>query len=394
MAITVQTLLRQPYMSATRVMAGEKGLEHTVRGITFLENADYVNTQLKHSLVLTNELFFQLYGPQRLREAVATYSRIQTAALCFKLSEREQVLPQELLSAAQEYRLPVLLLPPDTVISALISSLSFAILNQNGYNLSVSYEENLIQELIFAERDRQSILKRAAMLGVKADELLGLLLLQARGPVSPRQIMEFCKQHWDPSCFYACKNNRVLVVVRMPQPYATMLLRLQARAEELLDALREQFPEGRIGIGIGHCYEDIPELKKSHYEARIALIAGLMNSLERPIYLFDRMGVFRILFDLKNRDALFQFRDETVVVLRKYDEENGTAFLDTVRTFYEQGNSVQATAKAMFVHYNTIRYRLTKLKELFGWDLLDRNDLTNLYVGLKVDTYLEEERNF
>lgn len=393
--MTVQDLLRQPYMSTAKVVAGKKGLGNPVSGITFLENADSINTQLKNSLVLTNELFFTLYGTQQMRQVIQTYSRIHTAAICFKLpSQHPNALLEELITAADLFQLPVLLLSPDTVISALISSLSFAILNQSGYNLSVSYEENLIQELIFAERDRQSILKRVAMLGVKADELLGLLLIQPRGAVSPQQIMEFCRQEWDASCLYSCKNRRLLVLIRMPQPYDTMLERLNRRAENLLAALRRRFPDGRIGIGIGHCYEDIPELKKTHYEAKIALIAGMMSSLERPIYLFDRMGVFRILFDLKNRDALFQFRDETVGVLRKYDEENGTAFLDTVRTFYERGNSVQETAHAMFVHYNTIRYRLSKLKELFGWDLLDRNDLTNLYVGLKVDAYLEEERNF
>ena len=85
-------------------------------------------------------------------------------------------------------------------------------------------------------------------------------------------------------------------------------------------------------------------------------------------------------------------QEETVHRLKKYDAENGTAFTETIHAYFAAFCSVQKTAKALYVHYNTIRYRMERIKALFGWDLMNLSDCVYLYVGFHVDEYLEESQ--
>lgn len=397
MGLTVSSVIHLPYMKDVQVVAGREGLGRPIEGVSILEPAGIQaeGAGLKNMMVVTNEAFFQVYGQQSMQRVVAMYAQNQVAALCFKISTTANtLLPEDLMQAAERFRLPLLCLPADTSIAAVINGVTYEVLRGNGYNMMVPYEENLIQELIFAERDKQMRIKRAAMLGIKVDELLGLILIQPEGRIDSQKIVAFCKKEWDTNCLCSSRNGRALVLLRMSTPYETMHQRLVEKTEQLLQALTKRFRSAGFTLGIGHCYEHVHEVYRSYYEARMALVAGQTVQSGERIFLFDNMGVYRILFDLKNRDALYQFRDETVGRLQRYDEKRSTSFLETVKVFMAQSYSVQGTAAALFVHYNTIRYRMNKIKAVFGWDLTDSNDCMNLFLGLKIDEYLRRDQDF
>ena len=99
---------------------------------------------------------------------------------------------------------------------------------------------------------------------------------------------------------------------------------------------------------------------------------------------FDDLGVYRILFDYKNREELFQLYRDTVGVISEYDKRNQTEYLQTIRVYFAQNYSINNTAKKLFVHYNTILYRLNKINSLFRIDLGNEEERINLYVSLRV----------
>ena len=70
--------------------------------------------------------------------------------------------------------------------------------------------------------------------------------------------------------------------------------------------------------------------------------------------------------------------------ISEYDQKNQTEYLNTIRTYFNQNYSINNTAKKLFVHYNTILYRLNKIKALFGIDLNNEEERINLYVSLRV----------
>jgi purine catabolism regulator len=93
--------------------------------------------------------------------------------------------------------------------------------------------------------------------------------------------------------------------------------------------------------------------------------------------MFERTGVvrqqdfgpFALLLSALDTEAMQSFLDETVGRLTDYDRDHGGRLLQTAAVFIDQGCRYQATAEALAIHVSTVRYRVRRLKDLFGMDL-------------------------
>jgi DNA-binding PucR family transcriptional regulator len=94
------------------------------------------------------------------------------------------------------------------------------------------------------------------------------------------------------------------------------------------------------------------------------------------------LGVYGLLLQLNDPRELVRFADHTLAPLRKYDERKNAQLVSTVRTYLEQGMSVNRTAAALFVHQNTVGLRLKKVEEVAGISLQEPESWLQLKVAL------------
>ena len=78
-----------------------------------------------------------------------------------------------------------------------------------------------------------------------------------------------------------------------------------------------------------------------------------------------------MLDSLEGEDIFDRFAIQAVRRIRDYDESNGTDFLNTLRHYLGSGCSAQKAAAQMYVHRNTVVYRVGRLRELFGMEFDD-----------------------
>ena len=135
-------------------------------------------------------------------------------------------------------------------------------------------------------------------------------------------------------------------------------------------------------------------LRNSYFNAKTALLAAISDSFQKDVVYYDQLGIYKVLFDIKNRENVYALRSEILGPIIKYDDEHQTDFLGTISTYLDSFCSVQDTAKKMTVHYNTIRYRIQKIKEELGWDLFKMEDCTNLAIGIQLNHFLTDEETF
>lgn len=141
-----------------------------------------------------------------------------------------------------------------------------------------------------------------------------------------------------------------------------------------------KFGPGPIVIG-----PEVPDLHTAARSARAAL-AGLRAArawpdAPRPV-LADELLAERALDG--DEDAKAQLIENVYVPLA------GTPLLDTLATYLEQGTSLEATARLLFVHPNTVRYRLKKITELTGYQATEGRSAFTLQVGLILGRLSEE----
>jgi purine catabolism regulator len=114
----------------------------------------------------------------------------------------------------------------------------------------------------------------------------------------------------------------------------------------------------------------VMEVWESLEEARLALV-GSARLYGGRVARYERMGADRLLV-LMHRDQpeeLRKFVEGTIGAAIRYDEGSSAPVMPTLMAFVEHGGRLRETAAAMFVHRNTLAYRLGKVEEILGVDL-------------------------
>jgi DNA-binding PucR family transcriptional regulator len=96
------------------------------------------------------------------------------------------------------------------------------------------------------------------------------------------------------------------------------------------------------------------------------------------------MGLYRLLLGLHDQAEVRRFYNETLGRLVDYDREHNTDLVDTLRAFFEQNANASETARKLFVHRNTLNYRLRRIAEIVGLDLDNADTRLALQVALRI----------
>ena len=150
-------------------------------------------------------------------------------------------------------------------------------------------------------------------------------------------------------------------------------------SRELEDAL----PAFHLTIGASRRVSDPVDLYRAGNEARLAVNVGEAEG--RALVAFEDTGAYRLLLPAMSEDPaeLERFYAETVEPLAAYDDQYETELVSTVEAYLGNDGNVAATAKQLFTHRHTIRYRLERVRELCGHDVSATEGREKLGLGLK-----------
>ncbi|MBR5155389.1 MAG: helix-turn-helix domain-containing protein [Clostridia bacterium] len=181
-------------------------------------------------------------------------------------------------------------------------------------------------------------------------------------------------------------DDRDVAVVHEIKPGATMQEILHS-TQELHDTITSEIMI-KVSVGISTIVDTIPELARAYREARIALEVGKVFDTEKNIISYDNLGIGRLIYQLPTTLCeLFLnevFKKESISVL---DSET----IYTIQKFFENNLNVSETSRKLFVHRNTLVYRLDKIKKLTGLDLREFDDAIIFKVAMMVNKYLTSE---
>ncbi len=159
---------------------------------------------------------------------------------------------------------------------------------------------------------------------------------------------------------------------------------LDKLANSIVDTLSSEFYTHCV-VGIGTIVTGIKDLARSFKEAQIALEVGKVFDTEHSIVSYDNLGIARLIYQLPTTlcNAFLKevFKKGSIDSL---DHET----LFTIQRFFENNLNVSETSRKLFVHRNTLVYRLEKIKKITGLDLREFEDAIVFKVALMVKKYL------
>ena len=160
---------------------------------------------------------------------------------------------------------------------------------------------------------------------------------------------------------------------------------LEKLASSIIDTLSTELYIHAV-IGIGTTVVGIKELARSFKEAQVSLEVGKVFDTERTIVSYDRLGIARLIYQLPTTICEMFLHE---VFKRGSIESLDHETLFTIQKFFENSLNVSETSRKLFVHRNTLVYRLEKIKKLTGLDLREFDDAIVFKVALMVKKYLD-----
>ncbi|MDP4180136.1 MAG: helix-turn-helix domain-containing protein [Bacillota bacterium] len=172
-------------------------------------------------------------------------------------------------------------------------------------------------------------------------------------------------------------------------------------AQTILDTLNAEVMVN-ASIGIGSIAENIRDIKTSYKDAQSAILIGGIFESEKSVINYNNLGIGRLIYQLPPTlcrlflNEVFsgeaKLLDKTEYKLEVKHETKEKLDNDTVTTvlkFFENNQNVSETARVMYLHRNSVVYRLDKVQRLTGLDIRSFNDAVIFKIALMVKKYLD-----
>ena len=162
-------------------------------------------------------------------------------------------------------------------------------------------------------------------------------------------------------------------------PFKDKVIKIVSCVAEILE---NNEPTRNHKIAIGRDTSDISKIHLSYNDARNLL--KLEKFSNESILDYKKLGLVRLLLDKIDQESLKEFFQEYLDPILDYELENHINLLDTLEAYYQEDCNIRNTGKRLFIHFNTVRYRLNLLKDITKLDIDDPDVKATLTIALKI----------
>lgn len=261
-------------------------------------------------------------------------------------------------------------------------------------NLLVAYKErfdkdNFIKNLLLDNLLLVDIYSRSKKLHIQTDVPRAVLVIES-GNGKDNNVLELARAHLGSNSkdfVTAVDENDVIVVKELSDNDPAREIDKTAK---MLGNFLEKEGIRDIRIAYGTVIQEIKEVSRSYKEAKMALDVGKIFFDEREIIAYSELGIGRLIYQLPIPLCKMFIRE---IFGGKSPDEFDEETLTTIHKFFENSLNVSETSRQLFIHRNTLVYRLDKLQKSTGLDLRVFEDAITFKIALMVVKYMKYMEN-
>ncbi len=163
---------------------------------------------------------------------------------------------------------------------------------------------------------------------------------------------------------------------------------LMALASMIIDNMHAEAMV-KVRVGYGNRVHNLQDIAKSYQEAKMALEVGRIFYVEKEIVSYSLLGIGRLIYQLP-MSLCEMFIKEVFAdgIPDVFDEET----MVTIQKFFENNLNISETARQLYVHRNTLVYRLERLEKIIGLDIRKFDDAMTFKIALMVIAHMESQK--
>ncbi|WRS26948.1 PucR family transcriptional regulator ligand-binding domain-containing protein [Oscillospiraceae bacterium MB08-C2-2] len=381
MALRVRDIVTKNLLNGIKLVAGYPGADKPVTWVTVMEILDTPESLQKGELLVTTG--YRLSDEERHKGLMYALHQRDICGIAIQTGYYINEIPSYILSQAEQYGIPVLLLPPELTFSAIVHTLIEQI--ELGAVETDSWIEVLRQKYL------KAVMEDQAILFASPDQVYTLLAMVADDSLNMKHVEEGMMR----ISSYLSSQGAFLCKASVPEGSMVFCLVLPRGSSinncifELTILLTFMSEQRHVNFFIGVQKTPSPTMLDAAYTDALRCCETLLRVGARRGTCYAPNLPFFELFHAINRNSRQSVvgKQSVLHTLLDYDRAHGTSYVHTLRVYLAQGGAQSATASRLFIHRHTLTHRINKINQLCGWDLNDHYMRTYLSVMLMLHDY-------
>ena len=187
-----------------------------------------------------------------------------------------------------------------------------------------------------------------------------------------------------PQSKYFRQSDLIVFIISMPEDSRETLPEQLEQTFRRLQSRLKMVSPFTITLGIGQYYENIRDISKSYSEARVAINLGYSLQWFDRILFYNRLGLYRLLAPVMNSPESEELCIQYIQPLEDYDRKYHGELLPTLQEILQNGWNLKESAAGLYIHYNSIKYRYSKICKVLNLDLADHNNRSLVEIAMKL----------
>ena len=181
------------------------------------------------------------------------------------------------------------------------------------------------------------------------------------------------------------KDDAVIFFIRSEE---NCMNRLDKALKEIQEVIKKRMDGLSVSVGIGNSYKDLKMMKQSLNEAELAIDSAKCQGLDDTITKYKDIGIYGLLFSIKNRTVLENYFSEVLGPISNNDNKDNN-LIEILETYLNENCNITVTAEKLFLHRNTLKYKIKKIEELLNCDLHNFDDCMKVKIALYINKVLK-----
>ena len=187
-----------------------------------------------------------------------------------------------------------------------------------------------------------------------------------------------------PQAKYFRQSDLIVFIISVPKDSRELLADQLEQTFKRLQSQLSHVSPFTITLGIGQYYENIREISKSYSEARVAINLGYSLQWFDRILFYNRLGLYRLLAPVMNSPESEELCLQYIKPLEDYDKKYHGELLSTLQEILQCGWNLKESAEKLYIHYNSIKYRYSKICKVLNLDLSDHDNRSLVEIAMKL----------
>lgn len=281
--------------------------------------------------------------------------------------------------------------PGDSECFAYLGSIISQELQKDTFKISLENqpESEMLFHLLNTSRPNQEIIdKRLKMMNIRFRDRFRIAIIQSReGMLKSLQIASICYR------LESILSGRAHTLFQDTLVFLIELDAVHTFDGEMLLRLRREALHNDLLIGISNEFKNLTEVKQFYRQADAAIQMGhryIPDTTDKsPLYLYQDYSYVDLINTASHGAELKRFCHPYLELLMEYDRENHTNLLETLYQFLRSSQNLREASEVLFIHKNTLSYRIGKIKEILGDDLASSETIFTLNLSFRILIFLK-----